>query len=941
MEKRRVSRMGRVVPIILVVSLVASSAWAAVQRERLAVITTQALGTFSVYDYSSGVQTIRDGAADWDAGTYVQTQKTPIGGSVRLTRRGDVAPDPVNVWWDTTWRTRRCWSATNATAAVVTSGRTILTFDATADVANSWMQPGGVDVRALTGGTAPTLLNFNAAPFVAATASYTVEIPPLAAGASQTVCLYWGNPVAVSASAILTSPAGTPLYRMAAGTNVADPSGNWFASTALPAGVTTLSNPLTNPISTYALLPPMVSAQYYPGPPAVPAGTPVGIFTNVTRIGIPTGPPSDFSEWKFVVPALTPIEVRVFVADDGTVTNRSYDLTVDGSSFLTNFNPPTLCLGGGLLNSCGHMRSFSSVSDGSVDLRFSRGNGLSGAARRQLWSAIEIRTAPPAIVNLTPTGGIRREGLVQPTGTWTSPVVDTTSAASIYGTVRPSVLASSLSVGRSVTASPVSVGSVLAAGNDGAQDGGAYISTTTTEPFWEVDLGVASPVSRVDVFTTPYAMANSVTVFVSPASLAAYPTPAAAIAAGVPYRVFSAPIASNNMDSVFPPGTTGRYVRIWSSGTGVVSLTEVEVTSGLPADVSIQIATATSAAGPWNYVGPDGTAATSYASVGAFPYSADNRQFYRVQAVFQSPAGIGSPTLERVQTNAGLVTLPRAADGFHQFAAPDIGVNWTVRIKTPLPNVTAAATATLQPQGVSTWGASQISGYLDRNATQCCAANDPFFSTSGATTSQTPVALFDVGGFRNLSVLNNRLDDLPADHEQIVDIALSSTIRIQVPLRRTGTSSSLPVNIALGKTASQSSEGFGGVPSRANDGNTDGQYFTGSSVMHTLFEVRPWWQVNLVSQRVVNQVEVYNRLDCCTNRLTGFYIVVSANPLPATFSLAALSAPGVAYQEYSGGAFTTPRTLVFPGGVTGQYVRLWSKNTDYLHVAEVRVIGPS
>ena len=400
--------LSRLVPLVLVSSLVASTAWAAVQRERLLATSTQALGTFSVYDYSSGVQTIRDTGVDWESGTYVDTQKTPSGGSVRLTRRGDFAPDPVNVWWDTTWRTRRCWAVSNATAAPITSGRATLTFDASLDVSNAWMQPGGVDVRALTGGAAPVLLNFTAAAFMAATATYTVEVPSLAAGASQTICLYWGNPAAVSASTVLAAPAGAPLYRLASGTNVADPTGNWVSHTpTLPAGVTSTSSVgnsfQVNPV----ISPPAMTTPYLPGPPAVPASTPSGVFTNITRVQ-QTGN-NDFYQWQFAVPAATTVEVRLFVVDEG-LNVRSYDVAVDGLVFLTNFNPPLLCTTAGLSNTCGMMRSFSAVSDGSVDVRFSRGNGTSGAGRRQLWSAIEIRTAPPAIVALTARGEQQRLG---------------------------------------------------------------------------------------------------------------------------------------------------------------------------------------------------------------------------------------------------------------------------------------------------------------------------------------------------------------------------------------------------------------------------------------------------------------------------------------------------------------------------------------------------
>jgi hypothetical protein len=62
-------------------------------------------------------------------------------------------------------------------------------------------------------------------------------------------------------------------------------------------------------------------------------------------------------------------------------------------------------------------------------------------------------------------------------------------------------------------------------------------------------------------------------------------------------------------------------------------------------------------------------------------------------------------------------------------------------------------------------------------------------------------------------------------------------------------------NLALGKTASQSSTVLGATASRANDGNTDGNYADGS-VSHTNYENQPWWQVDLGSSQQITSVNV-------------------------------------------------------------------------------------
>ena len=72
---------------------------------------------------------------------------------------------------------------------------------------------------------------------------------------------------------------------------------------------------------------------------------------------------------------------------------------------------------------------------------------------------------------------------------------------------------------------------------------------------------------------------------------------------------------------------------------------------------------------------------------------------------------------------------------------------------------------------------------------------------------------------------------------------------------------------------SQSSIGWGGDPIRAIDGNNSGRYRDGS-VTHTQNNLLDqWWQVDLATGAgrpvVVKYITVWNRTDCCTNRLLG------------------------------------------------------------------------
>jgi len=73
--------------------------------------------------------------------------------------------------------------------------------------------------------------------------------------------------------------------------------------------------------------------------------------------------------------------------------------------------------------------------------------------------------------------------------------------------------------------------------------------------------------------------------------------------------------------------------------------------------------------------------------------------------------------------------------------------------------------------------------------------------------------------------------------------------------------------------ASQSSEGWAGRPSRAIDGNTN-QNYGSRSCTHTNSRYGQWWKLSLGARKHVTLVEVWNRVDCCTHRLSGVQISV-------------------------------------------------------------------
>lgn len=78
-------------------------------------------------------------------------------------------------------------------------------------------------------------------------------------------------------------------------------------------------------------------------------------------------------------------------------------------------------------------------------------------------------------------------------------------------------------------------------------------------------------------------------------------------------------------------------------------------------------------------------------------------------------------------------------------------------------------------------------------------------------------------------------------------------------------------NLALGKPTAQSSTDHGGQSTRAVDGNFNGNYANGS-VTHTGNEPEPWWEVDLRENQLVTEVTLYNRTDCCSERLSNFRV---------------------------------------------------------------------
>ena len=131
-------------------------------------------------------------------------------------------------------------------------------------------------------------------------------------------------------------------------------------------------------------------------------------------------------------------------------------------------------------------------------------------------------------------------------------------------------------------------------------------------------------------------------------------------------------------------------------------------------------------------------------------------------------------------------------------------------------------------------------------------------------------------------------------------------------------------NVAAGKPTSHISTDYGGIASRAVDGNTDGNMDHGS-VTHTNTAVGAWWEVDLQQSTAIQRINVYNRTDaCCTARLSNFSVQI-------------LDANRVVVKEFITNDTAPSLIQFFAAGSSGRYVRIQLHGNSVLSLAEVQV----
>ena len=123
----------------------------------------------------------------------------------------------------------------------------------------------------------------------------------------------------------------------------------------------------------------------------------------------------------------------------------------------------------------------------------------------------------------------------------------------------------------------------------------------------------------------------------------------------------------------------------------------------------------------------------------------------------------------------------------------------------------------------------------------------------------------------------------------------------------------------------------------AVDGNTDKSFFD-SSVSHTNLDASAWWEVDLEASATINSITIWNRTDCCANRLANYWGFISNTPFAATDTPATLQGATGTWCSYQS-AMPPPPTAIAVSKVQGRYIRVQLAGTNYFSLAEVQVWG--
>ncbi|MEM7257828.1 MAG: discoidin domain-containing protein, partial [Pseudomonadota bacterium] len=194
------------------------------------------------------------------------------------------------------------------------------------------------------------------------------------------------------------------------------------------------------------------------------------------------------------------------------------------------------------------------------------------------------------------------------------------------------------------------------------------------------------------------------------------------------------------------------------------------------------------------------------------------------------------------------------------------------------------------------------------------------YPISGAASQQTDVAVGRFGRYVRVQLEGT-------NHLQLAEVQVFGQ-------RLTGIS-----NLALQGSASQSSQ-FGNdsrfPASNVINGNTGGNGAAANQVNHTNADANAWWELDLGDVYDLDSIKIWNRNDCCQDRLANFVLLVSDDPFDSKDLNTSVAQAGVYSEEFTGTPARTTESIL---GRAGRYVRVQLLGTNFLHLAEVQVFG--
>jgi hypothetical protein len=147
-------------------------------------------------------------------------------------------------------------------------------------------------------------------------------------------------------------------------------------------------------------------------------------------------------------------------------------------------------------------------------------------------------------------------------------------------------------------------------------------------------------------------------------------------------------------------------------------------------------------------------------------------------------------------------------------------------------------------------------------------------------------------------------------------------------------------NLALHKSATQSGTDTGSPAQLVVDGKTDGNFAHGT-VSHTSNDPNAWLDIDIGERNRIDTIKIWNRTDCCSERLNQYWVFISNTPFLPTDTVDDLQQRADTWARE--GAPTHFIAMMNTGGIEGRYVRLQlsgkqSKADSYLSLAEVEVL---